>query len=281
MYLHQSFPHHRQHQVSNLEAICAFSCSLDLYILLCTILFFSPWNASCPNLLLYPIQRNAWYYKKNLEEAVWRYRLSLQLCCVTFVKITSVASSIKSENLIRLWMKSFYFSIIKDLAQQMSVITPPFSYPLKYLESLRRHSKFSVSCAWIVFPASSFKTGIPCWIHTLPSSSWIYSILVIFPCLCFVIYTFGPNDWSVIYLYSHTVLSLKIHTVFPCEILHVLPAQFKCSIVCKLNPGSWKPKCQNTFRIYSITYPRLPYISIEQIFTSLTEFYLPDGHYLI
>jgi len=109
--------------------------------------------------------------------------LTLALLC-DLCQITSVSSSIKSENLVRLWMKSFYFSIIKNATQQLSVTTPPFSYLLNYLESLCRRSKFSVSCPWLVFPASSFKTGIPCWIQTLPSSSWIYSVLVIFPCLC-------------------------------------------------------------------------------------------------
>lgn len=43
MFSHISLtPTYCQHQVLNLEAICAFPCSLDLYILLCTVDFFSP-----------------------------------------------------------------------------------------------------------------------------------------------------------------------------------------------------------------------------------------------
>ena len=44
-------PTYCQHQVLNLEAICAFSCSLDLYILLCTGDFF-PLYGSCQSYCL-------------------------------------------------------------------------------------------------------------------------------------------------------------------------------------------------------------------------------------
>lgn len=201
--------------------------------------------------------------------------LTLALLC-DLCQITSVSSSIKSENLIRLWVKSFYFSIIKK-TQQLSATTPPFGYPLNYLESLCRHSKFSISCPRLIFPDSSFKTGIPCWIQTLPFRSWLYSVLVIFPCLCLLF----------IHLVQLTeMLSTYIpHCSFPENVYIfaswnlICPARkFKCNTVCKLNPGSLKI----LFCIsYYVTYPKLAYISIQQIFTSLTEFYLPEGHYLI
>lgn len=69
-----------------------------------------------------------------------------------------------------------------------------------------------------------------------------------------IIYSFGPTDSNVIYLYFHTVLSLKMHTFLPPEILYVLQEQFKCNIVCKLNPGSLKPKCQNIFLYFLLCY---------------------------